>query len=236
MLNLRLAVMSLAGLVWTGQPAFAQADADTRQDPGLVIEGALTIVSDYRFRGSSLSDGKPALQGELTVSHNSGIYVSAWGSSVADNDGADVETGLAIGLNKQIGPVQLDGSLFFYAYPGAGEANYVEATGRASVPLGGGEGGIAYAYAPAQKGTGGRANHYVSVAVELPLGHPSLTMDASLGLEQGAFGNSKFDWSIGASQNCGAIKLGLRYVDSRRGEAGVRSGAALVVSLTLAAQ
>lgn len=120
MLILRLAIVLLGGLVLSGQPAWAQIDAGTRQDPVLSTEGTLAIVSDYRFRGVSLSDGQPALQGELTVSHASGVYLSAWGPSLANSDGPDVETGLAIGLNKQIGAVQFDGSLFFMLIRGTG--------------------------------------------------------------------------------------------------------------------
>jgi len=232
-LSFRLAATALAGLTWTGMPALAQTQPGENQDEVLVIDGTVTIASDYRFRGQSLSDGDPALQGELTLSHRSGVYGSVWASTIAENDGADVETGFAIGLNKQIGSVQLDGSLFYYAYPGAGEANYFEALGRASVPLGKGEWGIGYAFAPGQRGTGGQANHYVNIDVEVPIGEAPITLGASLGLEQGAFGNGKIDWSFGASRQWRPFKVEIRYFDSARGEPGSRKGAALVVSLSL---
>jgi uncharacterized protein (TIGR02001 family) len=40
------------------------------------------VVSDYRFRGISQTDKDFAVQGGLTVSHESGLYASVWGSSV----------------------------------------------------------------------------------------------------------------------------------------------------------
>ena len=50
----------------------------------------LTAVTDYRYRGLSLSNKKPALQAELSVGHHSGLYTRLWGSSIADNGGAAI--------------------------------------------------------------------------------------------------------------------------------------------------
>lgn len=71
--------------------------------------------------------------------------------------------------------------------------------------------------------------------LELPLRHSQVVLDASLGMEQGAFGHGKVDWSLGASRQWGLFKVGIHYIDSFRSEPGLRSGAALVASLTIAA-
>ncbi len=54
--------------------------------PNLGVYSALRLASDYRFNGASNSDGKPALQGYVHVTHSSGWYSGAWASSVDFND------------------------------------------------------------------------------------------------------------------------------------------------------
>jgi uncharacterized protein (TIGR02001 family) len=46
------------------------------------VSGGLSALSDYRFRGISLSDRRPALQGWLTYDHPSGLYAGALLSTV----------------------------------------------------------------------------------------------------------------------------------------------------------
>ena len=74
---LGLSAVALATAIAT--PALADDDG-----LGLTINGSATVVSDYRFRGISQTNRKFAVQGSLTVSHESGFYVSAWGSSIDD--------------------------------------------------------------------------------------------------------------------------------------------------------
>ena len=49
----------------------------------ITINGAATLTSDYRFRGVSQSDEGMAVQGGITIGHESGFYVGAWGSNLA---------------------------------------------------------------------------------------------------------------------------------------------------------
>lgn len=46
------------------------------------VSGSATVVSDFRFRGVSLSDDKPAAQLSLAYDHSSGAYVGAFASTV----------------------------------------------------------------------------------------------------------------------------------------------------------
>jgi uncharacterized protein (TIGR02001 family) len=46
------------------------------------VSGTLTVVSDYRFRGVSLSAQKPAVQGALAYDDPQGWYLGAFGSTV----------------------------------------------------------------------------------------------------------------------------------------------------------
>ena len=38
------------------------------------VSGTASVLSQYRFRGLSRSDGQPAVQGDLLISHTSGLY------------------------------------------------------------------------------------------------------------------------------------------------------------------
>ncbi len=46
------------------------------------VSGSLSLVSDYRFRGESLSDEQPAAQMNITYDHPGGWYAGAFGSTV----------------------------------------------------------------------------------------------------------------------------------------------------------
>ncbi|MET0180564.1 MAG: TorF family putative porin, partial [Novosphingobium sp.] len=64
-------------------PAFAEEETAPPSD--ITFSGYAQGVSDYRFRGYSLSGGDPALQGTINVNHSSGFYVGAWASSLDAN-------------------------------------------------------------------------------------------------------------------------------------------------------
>src|SRR3546814_8220482 len=66
-------------------PAFAQDDPITGGGGPLSLSGEVAVVSDYRFRGLSLSDEEIALQPTLTLSHESGLYAGVWGSTMPDS-------------------------------------------------------------------------------------------------------------------------------------------------------
>ena len=67
------------------------------------IAGNAGLFSDYRFRGISLSDKDPAFQPGFTVSHESGLYASVWGSNVADNGGDNIEIDFIGGYATTLG-------------------------------------------------------------------------------------------------------------------------------------
>jgi hypothetical protein len=46
------------------------------------FSGTVTAVSDYDFRGVSLSATDPALQASLDWAHDSGLYLGIWGSNI----------------------------------------------------------------------------------------------------------------------------------------------------------
>ena len=118
----------------------AETAEDTAPPATLTVSGSATIASDYRFRGVSQSDGNMAVQGGMTVAHESGLYAGVWGSSLAGwgtFGGANMELDLIGGYKAKLaGNASLDVGLTWYMYPGGADRTdfaepYVKLTGTA---------------------------------------------------------------------------------------------------------
>jgi uncharacterized protein (TIGR02001 family) len=107
-------VAALAGLLGIGS---AQAQVQ--------VSGSAALTSDYVWRGSSQSDGDPAVQAGAKISIPSGWYASVWGSNVSfkPDNGARSEFDLVAGWSGALAPDwTLDANLTRYVYPGTGRA------------------------------------------------------------------------------------------------------------------
>ncbi|MEI7464590.1 MAG: TorF family putative porin [Burkholderiales bacterium] len=95
--------------------------------------GNMALSSDYRTRGISQSDKKPALSGGFDVSHSSGFYFGNWNSNIDSTyyQGANIEMDFYGGFKYPVGPVTLDLGAFYYYYPGSGRkaSNPIESRG-----------------------------------------------------------------------------------------------------------
>ncbi|WP_176595084.1 MULTISPECIES: TorF family putative porin [Sphingobium] len=135
-------------------PAFAQ------EEPAgpVTVSGSVALVSDYRFRGVSQSDKAMAIQGGVTATHESGVYVGTWGSSLAgwgQFGGANMELDLFAGYAIPLGGATLDVGLTWYMYPsGADITDFAEPYVKLSSQLGPVKGLIGVAYAPKQEALG----------------------------------------------------------------------------------
>lgn len=117
-MNLRLTALAAATLVALPMAA-AAADAPKSD---WTITGNAGLFSDYRFRGISQTNKKPAFQGGFDVAHSSGFYVGNWNSNVdsAFYNGANLEMDVYGGYKLPVGPVTLDFGGLYYYYPGSG--------------------------------------------------------------------------------------------------------------------
>ena len=94
--------------------------------------GSLALTSNYLFRGVTQTNDKPALQGGITWTHESGCYAGGWGSSIswlADGDPAvssSVELDGFVGYSGTFGAsdVGFDVGATYYAYPGKFPSGY----------------------------------------------------------------------------------------------------------------
>lgn len=205
----------------------AQEESEDETDP-ISVSGSATLVSDYRFRGVSLSSENVAIQGAMTVSTDIGFYAGFWGSSIEtftnpppallpdEITGAEAEIDVVFGYSTSFDALSLNVGTTYFHFPGGIDVDYWEPylnLGYGSGPL---SASVLVAYAPDQDDIGGEDNIYLngglSYALEsMPI---PLSFSASLGYEDGAFGDDKLDWSLGVSATVYGVDLGVSYVDT----------------------
>lgn len=94
---------------------------EKKPEPEFSITGNFAIVSDYRFRGVSQTDKKPAGQGGFDIAHKSGLYLGTWTSNVSQwtAAGASQEVDLYGGYKGTLPmDVGFDVGYIAYQYPG----------------------------------------------------------------------------------------------------------------------
>lgn len=193
---------------------FAALPARAAEDGGPSIEGEISVVSDYRYRGYSLSHEDPALQGGASLTLPGGLYAGIWGSSIADYAGADVEIDFYAGWAGSAAGVDVDVGAMCYTYPDGEDVDYWEFPVSVARSWNAFTGAVGFVYAPEQDNLGGEDNRYLYIAGEWAPESWPVSLDASLGQEDGAFADGKLDWAAGVTAPFGPISLSLHYVDS----------------------
>jgi uncharacterized protein (TIGR02001 family) len=212
--------------------AFAQ-DATQPPQSAFQVTANAGIVSDYRYRGISLSDRDPAIQGGVDVTHSSGLFVGTWASRIANNAGSDVELDLYGGYSIKRAGVTYSVEVLGYVYPGGHDVDYFEISGTASKTIGPVTGQFQLSYAPSQ-GNVPAANLYAAARFDIALPSTPLTLRLRGGHESNTF-VKKWDWETGLYYNHGPFTLSLSYVDSNYGgidQAGRNGRAGVVAALT----
>ena len=196
------------------QAADPGAGAARPAAPPVTVSAAVTLVSDYRFRGISVSGKDPALQGEMTLDGAYG-HLGVWGSSIESFNGAELELDVTAGRSFTLFGLDNDAGLVAYVFPGGSETDYIEVYARTGGELGvlGWSAGINYA--PDQRNIGGTDSVYGHLDLSLPLARPALRLDAGVGFEDGAFGDNKWDWHLGLAHTVHGFDISLSYVDAR---------------------
>ena len=204
-----IAALLVTGFGLAATPALAD---ETDPPSEITITGNTTLVTDYRFRGLSLSGGDIAVQGSINVNHASGLYAGVWASSLEDSaiyghTEVDLYAGwtgaVASGLTADVG-------LLYYVYPNGnvGDANVFEpyasltaAVGPATI-----KGGVAYAWK--QDSLGGDDNLYVFTDLGVGIPDTPVSLSAHAGYTDGALSpklltlastDGGWDYSVGAT-------------------------------------
>jgi len=90
----------------------------------VAVTGTAALTSDYLFRGISQSNEGMAVQGSFTATDDSGLYFTAWGSSISKlatlkDESAGTEIDTLLGYTTTKSDVTYDVGVMRYNYPGA---------------------------------------------------------------------------------------------------------------------
>lgn len=240
MKNLIAAAVLAAGLF----PVAASAQDEEKQ--AVTLSGSATLASDYRFRGVSQSDKEMAIQGGLTVAHESGLYAGVWASNLSGwgtFGGANMELDLIGGYKASIAEnATLDVGLVWYMYPGgADESDFAEpyvkltgTTGPATLTAGVAYAPKQYALANVSAAPDSRGqkddNLYLWGDGAFAIGGTPLTAKAHIGYSDGNPGlgpngtsvaptGRYWDWALGMDATWRNLTLNISYVDTDIGKA-----------------
>jgi len=229
-----------AAVLGIAAPVYAQDD-EAESDPPFTVTGSVTLASDYRFRGVSQSDEEIAVQGGLTIAHESGFYIGTWGSNLSGwgtFGGANLELDLYAGYTTDIGDATVDVGVTWYTYPGgADESDFWEGYAKLSGTTGPLKLTGSVFYAPEQQALGnfsntpfsrGQKEDNIYLAGDAAFGVPGtpVTINAHIGYSDGNPGlgpngtsvaptGEYWDWSLGAAVNVyGPLTLSVAYVDT----------------------
>ena len=84
------------------------------------VTGSITLTSDYVWRGTSQTQGDPAVQAGMKVAADNGLYASAWGSNVEFSPElhASSEFDFNVGWSRKVSDDwTFDVNVLHYRYP-----------------------------------------------------------------------------------------------------------------------
>lgn len=210
-------------------PALAQSvDPRPTQDPEALpdgerpeepfsVEASIAAVTDYRFRGVSLSDNDPALQTGVELSTRSGLYVGAWSSTIPNYSGARAEVDGYAGYRHTVSGWQLDVGAIGYFYPSGEDVNGFELYGSASRQVAAATIKVGASYTPHQRNFGDEDGGYLFAEISAELPKTPFTLRAHFGREAGVNGGpdgDKVDWLVGVDAAVGPATASLAWVDT----------------------
>lgn len=204
-----LAATLVVGCGMAAAPAFAD---ETDPPAEVTVTGNVALVTDYRFRGISLSAGDPAIQGSINLNHSSGLYAGVWGSSLEDTPVyGSLETDFYAGWTGAVGDgLTADVGMTYYVYLNGtvGKANYFEPYVSLTKTLGPVSAKAGAAYAWKQDSLGGDDNLYLYTDWNLGVPNTPVSLAAHLGYTDGALSpkvltgagtGGGWDYSLGAT-------------------------------------
>jgi uncharacterized protein (TIGR02001 family) len=210
-------------------PAAARAGDDAAETPAVSIAYNAALVSDYRFRGISLTNRKPAVQAGIDLTFRNGLYLGTWTTNVAPTGGSDIELDFYGGYGGSLAGFDVVAGALGYVYPGGHGVSYVELQSTVARQIGPMTATLTTAYIPRQDNAAG--NLYLGLDAKVPIG--PLSASAGVGRENGGY-DHKYDWSAGLSYTLDALEISTTYVDSNyKGalEAGRNGRAGVVLSV-----
>lgn len=199
-------------MIRAGLVAAALPSADAQAAPGWETEYGVALVSDYRWRGVSLSDEDPSLQVDGTLSHESGFWL--WGGvNTVSPDLGSAEINLAAGYTRELGGIEWTGAVTRYLYPGERDIDYTELSVIAARGFGPVSLSAGVEYVPEQDNYS-ENDVYTWLGWEIAGPH-AISFHGHVGRDDGVMApiEDAVDFSVGAGVPIGVFALDLTYVE-----------------------
>ena len=194
--------------------------AQAQESGPLTVSANAGVVSDYRFRGVSQTEESVALQGgldaNLALSETVSLYAGTWGSTGDKDTIGASKIDVYGGITGSSGLVNWTLGAIGYLYADAKGLDYWEINGEVGTELGPVSAAVGIYYAPDQANLGDKDGVYVYTNLGVAVPNTPITLNATVGYEDNAFWNSKWDWSLGASVSYQKFTFGVAYVDTNK--------------------
>jgi uncharacterized protein (TIGR02001 family) len=234
-----------AGVLGTTSAAMAQSAPKS----DWALSGNVSVVTDYRYRGISQSNLKPAIQGGFDLAHSSGFYVGNWNSSIswlsdasafyttesgasgAGNVSSNIEMDFYAGYKGEITKgVGYDIGALYYYYPGSYPSDFNKAdTGEiyGALSFGPVTGKVSYALTDLFGAPSSKGSYYLDLSAGFDIGS-GFMLNAHVGyqhVDSASFRATKdatyTDWKLGISKDFAGLSFALDYIDTNaKGNAG----------------
>jgi uncharacterized protein (TIGR02001 family) len=221
-------------------PSLAQT-TPAAPEPEFTVTGNLGVFSDYRFRGISQTNKRPAIQGGIDLNTKWGLYAGNWNSNVdsAAYSGSSIEMDFYGGWKTTWEGFGFDVGVLYYYYPGSGDQNAYPGSFKVDnteLYIGGSWGPLALKYSYAVSDFFGVPDtagaYYILLSGAHDFGN-GFAVNASVGyqggLKNGASGYSSCltemngqvscsvtDWKLGGTYTIDGWAIGLAYVSTNR--------------------
>lgn len=176
------------------------------------LSGDITFTSDYAFRGVSQTEEAPALQGGLSLTDESGFYLSVWGSNVDFLTEGSLELDVMFGWSGAINDDwSTDVGIMRYGYPNTAVdgANFWEIYGSLSYK------DLTFGLAYSDDYHMNSGNFYYVYANYSYALTESFSLDLHVGQNEYDDSSASYlDWSVGISTEVLGAGLSLTYVDT----------------------
>ncbi|MET0183095.1 MAG: TorF family putative porin, partial [Caulobacterales bacterium] len=176
-------------------------------------QGSLDFVSDYRWRGLSMSHERAAATLAVEASWQSGVWVSSSLGTISEDYGGE-EVTLSAGVSANFAGADWSLGAAAYAYPDADDLDYQQALASAAYPVGPVTFSAGIEYAPEQDNLDGDDTYAWLRGEWGP--NEQLTLHAQWGVNDGAMAivERAEDIDIGAAYAIGPALISLSYVDA----------------------
>jgi len=206
----------LAGLALAGTCGATTAHAQD-SDP-VSFSGGVTLLTDYRLRGASLSDNEPVIQGvieaKLPVSDGISLFAGIWASSLDEDAGAGaMEADLYAGIQGKVGDVSIRARYLRLVFHDVDNLDFDQFEAGVSAPVGPVNAGIGVIH---DEYNGGGHSTYVYTSAGYAIPDTGLAVKGLVGYEDGTNWNDKINWSLGAFYSYKMVTFGANYIDTNR--------------------